>query len=55
MQALVVERVSDVMQTGVSGELDLVPVYQVILRGLRKSKQIPCNCDVKELSGFRSC
>jgi hypothetical protein len=40
MQALVVEGVSDVMQTGARGEVDLVPVYHVILRGLRRSKQM---------------
>lgn len=43
MQALVAEGVSNVMQTGVSGKVDLVPVYHVILRGLRKSKQMLCN------------
>ncbi|WVZ65146.1 hypothetical protein U9M48_014557 [Paspalum notatum var. saurae] len=43
MQALVVGGVSNIMQSGVSGKVDLVPVYHVILRVLRKSKQMLCN------------
>jgi len=43
MQALVVEGVSDVMQTGARGKVNLVPGYLIFLRGLRRSKQMLCN------------